>query len=56
MRWVFLAKDIIYISLGPHSDILMTGGGGGGGKGNNRSSYFIPQKSQLRNLSIEKNP
>ena len=32
MRWVFLAKDITYISLGPHSDILMTGGGGGEGE------------------------
>ena len=31
MRWVFLAKDITCISLGPHSDILMTGGGGGRG-------------------------
>ena len=55
MRWVFLAKDITCISLGPHSDILMTGGGGGG-RGATEVHILYLKKSQLRNLSTEKNP
>ena len=44
--------DLLYTPLaaqGPHSHILMTGG-------SDRGSYFIPQKSQLQNLSSQKNP
>ena len=40
------AKFRNIISQGSHSDILMTGGG----------PYFIPKKSQIQNLLIQKNP
>ena len=33
---------------GPYSQILMTGG-------SDRGSYFVPKKSQLQNLSTQKN-
>ena len=42
-------------SLGPHSQILMTGGGGGGGGGATEIHILYPKKSQLQNLSTPKN-
>ena len=40
----------IFDYQGPHSPILMTGGGG-----SDRGSYLIPKKTQLQNLSSQKN-
>ena len=42
-----------YPSQGPHSQILMTEGGGGGGA--TEVHIIYPKKSQLQNLSTQKN-
>ena len=43
------------VPQGPHSQILMTGGGGGGGGGPTEVHTLYPKKSQLQNLSTQKN-
>ena len=45
-----LKLTVAMCPLGPHSHILVTGGGGF-----DRGSYCKPKKSQLQNLSTQKN-
>ena len=52
----FFGKKSLEKAQGLHSHILMTGGGGGGGWCPTEVHILYPKKSQLQNLSTQKNP